>query len=358
MAMTTYGDISPAVSASAAVTMLKRAVPVMPLERFAQTVVLDQNDTKVKKFRRYYLVGATGAGGSAQATGLGTPAYGLPTATTPLVEGVTPAGRKLTNQDYTATLEQFGDWAELSDVIMDTHTDPILNVTMELLGESFGLTLEQLRFNKVKAGTQVAYPGSATSRATVASTISLQMQRRITTALNRQMASKFTEILGSTTSYGKQNVEASYFAVAHPDLETAIRSVTDAGGNNVFIPVAKYGNPGSAVEGEIGSIEQVRYVLSTVIEPWIDSGAAIGSTGLRSTSGTLIDVYPILYFARDAWATVALRGANSVRPMVVNPKASNGDPLGQRGSVGVKTYHTSIILNDMHLVRFEVGAPN
>jgi N4-gp56 family major capsid protein len=41
--------------------------------------------------------------------------------------------------------------------------------------------------------------------------------------------------------------------------------------------------------------------------------------------------------------------------MVVNPKASDSDPLAQRGHVGWKGYSATIILNDFWMVRLEVA---
>jgi N4-gp56 family major capsid protein len=65
--MLNYGDISPAVAAYSIVRMLKRAMPYLQLEKFGQTYPLPTNSTQTAKFRRYFLVGATGTAGSARA---------------------------------------------------------------------------------------------------------------------------------------------------------------------------------------------------------------------------------------------------------------------------------------------------
>ena len=77
---------------------------------------------------------------------------------------------------------------------------------------------------------------------------------------------------------------------------------------------------------------------------------------MRSTSGTLADVYPIIYIARDAYGIVPLKGKDSITPMVVNPKPAAGDPLAQRGTVGWKAWQSALILQDAFLVRAEVAA--
>jgi N4-gp56 family major capsid protein len=337
-----YGDISPAVAAYSVVRMLKRAMPLLQLERFGQTYPLPTNSTQTAKFRRYYLSGATGAAGSSSGN------FSVPTAITPLVEGVTPSGNTLANQDYTVSLAQYGDYITITDVVMDTHTDNVLGEATDILGEQAAVTVETLRFNVLKAGTNVFYANNVAGRSSVVAAISQADQRRVTTALNRQNAKKITNVVASTPDYNTKSVEAAYMAVCHPDCESDLRNITG------FKPVADYGPHTSPMEGEIGSFEQVRYLASTVIAPFADAGGAKGA--MRSTSGTSADVYPILYFARDAFGIVPLKGKSSMTPMVVNPKPAPGDPLAQRGTVGWKLWTATVILQELFMARLEVAA--
>lgn len=344
MNVTSYGDISPAVAAYSVVRMLKRAMPYLHLEKFGQTYPLPTNSTQTAKFRRYFL---TGAGGSAGTTTPGSNFY-IPVAITPLVEGVTPTGSKLANQDYTVTLAQYGDFVTITDVIEDTHTDSVLQQATDILGEQAALTVETLRYNVLKAGTNVFYGTSVAGRSSVVNAITLADQRRVSTALNRQNAKKITQVVASTADYNTKSVEAAYMAVCHPDLETDIRSMSG------FKPVADYGPHTTPFEGEIGSVEQVRYLTSTVMAPFADAGGAKGV--MRSTGGTNADVYPVLYFGRDAFGIVPLKGKSAMTPMVVNPKPAPGDPLGQRGTVGWKLWTSTVILQEAFMARLEVAA--
>jgi N4-gp56 family major capsid protein len=340
--MLQYGDISPAVAAYSIVRMLKRAMPYLQLEKFGQTYPLPTNSTQTAKFRRYFLVGATGSAGS------GSGVYNYPVAITPLVEGVTPAGNSISNQDYSVQLSQYGDFVTITDVILDTHTDSVLQETTDILGEQAALTVETLRFNVLKAGTNVFYANNVGGRSSVVASIAVADQRRVTTALNRQNAKKITSVVGSNADYGTKSVEAAYMAVCHPDLESDLRNMTG------FKPVADYGPHTSPFEGEIGSFEQVRYLTSTVIAPFADAGGAKGA--MRSTSGTSADVYPILFFGRDAFGIVPLKGKSAMTPMVVNPKPAPGDPLAQRGTVGWKLWTATVILQDAFMARLECAA--
>ena len=353
-AITTYGDISPAVAAYSVVRMLKRAMPYLHLEKFGQTYPLPTNSTQTAKFRRYYLLGATGTAGpdGGGTNGAGT-AFNIPVAITPLVEGVTPSGSMVANQDYTVQLAQYGDYVTITDVIEDTHTDPVLQQMTDILGEQAAVTVETLRFNTLKAGTNVWFANLVSGRSGVITAITLTDQRRVTTGLNRQNARKISTVVASNPDFNTKSVEAAYMAVCHPDLESDIRNMTG------FIPVASYGPHTSPFEGEIGSVEQVRYLTSTIMLPFINAGGTTGAgTTFRSTGGSNDDVYPILIFGRDAFGIVPLKGKSSMTPMVVNPKPAAGDPLAQRATIGWKLWTSTVILQDAFMARLEVACSN
>jgi N4-gp56 family major capsid protein len=343
--VTTYGDISPRTAAYAVTQFLKRGMPYMVLEKFGQTYVLPTNKSQTAKFRRYFLAGATGSAGLVH-TGTAINPFNTPVSITPLTEGVTPAGRKLSNQDYSVTLSQYGDFVTITDVVMDTHEDPILNQMTEVLGESAAQTIEVTRFNVLKAGLNVFYANGG-ARSAVNTTISLAMQRGVTTALLRQNAKRITNVVKSTPDYRTEPVEAAFIGLHHPDLDSDIRNMTG------YINPKQYGTV-TPFENETGSVEMVRYLNSTIFVPFADAGGTKGA--MRSTSGVNADVYPVLYLARDAYGIVPLKGASALTPMVVNPKPVAGDPLGQRGTVGWKCMTACVILNDAWMARLEVAA--
>jgi N4-gp56 family major capsid protein len=347
MAATThYGDISPRVAAYAVSQLLKRGMPYLILEKFGQTYPIPTNSTKVAKFRRYFLVGSTGAAGE------GNPANPFVTALsiTPLTEGVTPSGKALTNQDYTVTLVQYGDYVTITDIVLDTAEDGVLQQATEVLGESAAQTIETIRYNILKAGLNVFW-SNGTVRTSVNTPITLALQRKVTTALTRQNAKRLTTIVKSTPDFRTEPIEAAFIGLVHPDMETDIRSMSG------FIPTKQYGTV-TPWENEIGSVETVRYLQSTIFAPFPDAGGAYAGSGtaMRSTSGTNADVYPVLYLGRDAYGIVPLKGKDSLVPMVVNPKPAAGDPLGQRGTVGWKAMTTAVILNDAWMARLECAA--
>lgn len=127
-----------------------------------------------------------------------------------------------------------------------------------------------------------------------------------------------------------------------------------------FVPVEKYGSY-KPMDGEIGSVEGVRYCCTTVIDPWLDGGAApTAGTPVESNAGACADVYPVLYFGKNAFGTIPFArssgGASPITPMVLNPGIPRGgDPLAQRGTIGWKAYHSAVILYDFYMARCEVA---
>src|SRR5690606_38980029 len=129
-------------------------------------------------------------------------------------------------------------------------------------------------------------------------------QRAVTRALKRQKAMKITSILDGSVNFKTTPVEAAYIAVHHTDVEQDVRNLAG------FTPVAEYGSRKPVSEYELGTVEDVRYICSPDLDPFADEGGAFGGSGTNmvSTSGTNADVYPVLYFGKEAYGTVALRG--------------------------------------------------
>ncbi|MDR2076901.1 MAG: N4-gp56 family major capsid protein [Desulfovibrio sp.] len=329
MPVTTYGDISPRTAAKASKQLLKRGDELMVLERYGQSKPLGAHETKSISFRLYDALS------------------NLPKV---LTEGVTPASSPLTKQDIVVTLVQYGDYIELTDIVLDTHEDPVLQESIDICGQQAAEMLEIVRFGAIIGGTNVFYAGGVAARANVIGTMTKGLQRKVTTALRKQRAKPVTRIVKSTPSWGTQAIQPAYIAIIPVELGSVIRDMPG------FSPAETYGTA-TPMPGEIGKVEAVRYVESNLIPTYPDSGATVGSSGMQSTTGTRVDVFPILIFGQDSFGTVPFKGKNGVTVMVRNPKPDSADPLAQRGSVGWKALHAALILNEAWIARVEVAVP-
>ena len=329
MAITNYGDVTHRIGMYAAVKMLKHAEPILVLEKFAQPRPMPQNKGLVIKFRKP------------------TP---FAVSTTALTEGVRPSSQQMTYSDRTATLAQYGAWVELTDVIADTHEDPVLNDTSMLCGEQAAETREILNWNIITGGTNATMASGVANRAAVTSPISLNDVRSVVRKLRLNRAKPVTKILSGSVDVGTKPVDGGYIAFGHTDIEADLRALA------TFTPVAEYGSRQPLCDQESGSLENIRFVLSPLFSSVINAGGAKGSGASERVSdgGTSCDVYRTVVVGAEAWGTVPLKGKESIVPMVLNPGTPRGgDELGQRGSVAWKTWHTGLILNEAWMNRIE-----
>lgn len=325
MSVTKYGDINQRTAAYATAKMLNHAKPVFVLQAFGESKPMPKNKADNMKFRR---------------------SIPFPAATIPLVEGVTPTAQKMAYEDVSVAMKQYGATVIITDVVSDLAEDPVMMDASELLGEQAGATIEALTYGVVKAGTSVFYANGAV-RTAVNTAITLNKQRAVTRYLKAQKAMKISKVLAPSVNYATRAVEAAYVAVSHTDVESDIRNLAG------FTKTADYGSRQTISEYEIGSVEDVRYILSPDLAPFPNAGGA--TAGFVSTSGTSADVYPVLFFGKEAFGLVPLKGAESITPMVVNMKPSSSDPLAQRGYVSFKTYFAAVILNQTWMSRLEVA---
>lgn len=331
MPITKYGDISPRTAAYASAEMLKRAQPYLGLQQFGQVKPIPGNSSTSVKFRRY---------------------NALALATTALTEGVTPNGSALTSTDVTINLAQYGDFITLTDVVADTHEDPVFKEAQVIIGEQAAQTVETLLYNVVKGGTTDYLAGGVAARTDIATTVSETDLRACIRHLKRQNTMFITQKLSSSTAFNTESVPPSFIAFIHPDLEPAIRALQG------FKDVVDYGSM-TPYEFEIGSFECIRFIQSTIISPFLAGGALVAAApGMESAAGVRADVYPMIIFGKDAFAITPLKGKNAITPMVLNPGTPReGDPLGQRGYIGWKTWFAAGILNDNWMIRYECAAP-
>jgi len=193
---------------------------------------------------------------------------------------------------------------------------------------------------------------NGTARTDVNTPISLSKQRAVVRALKAQKAMKHSRILDGSINFQTKPIEAAYIAVHHTDVEQDIRDMAG------FVPLSEYGSRKPISDYELGSVEDVRYICSPDLDPIVDAGGAFGGSGTNmvSTSGTSADVYPVLYLGKEAYGLVPLRGQGAISPTILRPGVkSKSDPLGQRGYVGWKAWHLSLILNQVWMARLEVA---
>lgn len=330
-----YGDLGVVAGVHAEKRMLEHAEPILVLNKLGDHKPMPKNASKVIRFRR---------------------PIPLPLATTPVTEGVRPAGTNFRYDRFNATLQQYGAWMPITDVVHDLHEDPVGSDMARMAGEQAAETVEMIAYGEVIGGTNVIY-GNGSARTAVNTPLTLALVRRASRALLSNRAKRITSILSGSVMINTTPVEAAFVAICHTDIIASVRNMKG------FTPVAEYGSRKVICPEEVGSVEDVRFIASPLFNPWADAGGAKGTDAAEaiSTTGTSADVYPVIFMGQHAFGHIALKGnkeaGGAIKPMVRNPGSpSHGDEMGQNGSVAWKTYYTAKILNDLWMVRVEVAA--
>lgn len=319
------GVIQPALQVYYDRNLLDRAIPADIHGRFGQVRPIATRSGNQIKFRRY---------------------ESLTPATQPLVEGVTPSGSSITTTDVVATLAQYGDYINITDMVDLTNQDAVLTEAGMVLGEQAGVTVDQIRRDVLAAGTNVLYTNGVARNTlnTVLSGVSLRTAIRF---LGRQNGKYLRNIIKADGDIGTQGIRSSYIGLIHPDTEAQIESIPG------YIPVTEYSDAMKAEDDECGSYRNIRFFRSTNAKVFASLGAAIGTDGMITTNGTSNDVYATLIIAANAYGVVPLAGQalqNIIKPI---GSAGAADPLNQRATSGWKAITTTQILNQTWLVRIE-----
>lgn len=321
MGNTTTVQIPAEVSAFYDRTLLFRAVPLFVHTRWAQVrdIPRKAGSGGIIKFRRY---------------------GNLTAATTALSEGITPSGSSLSVTDITATVGQYGDFVTITDVVDYESQDPVLMETAEILGDQMGDTLDQLTRNVIAAGTNVYYGGTgntATGDVAAGDNITAALILKAVRLLKNNKARRVNRMVEATTGYNTVPLNSSFIGIVHPNTTYDLKGLTSTG----WVPVEKYASQKTVMEGEVGAIDEVRFVESTNAK--VLTGQGTGA----------VDVYATLIFGQEAYGVSRISGEavkNIVKPL---GSAGTADPLDQRSTSGWKATFVAKILNDAFLVRLE-----
>ena len=318
MANTTMTQVPAGIAAFYDKNLLMRAVPFFVHDKFGQAKSLPNKSSETIKFRRY---------------------SNLAAATTPLTEGVTPAGSQLAVTDITAKVVQYGDFVTLTDKIAMHVEDNVVMEATDILGDQAGLTLDTVWRDAIvpniaNANIYTVAGAATTEDALVAADIITAgaLDKSILT-LKKNLAKKFTSIITGSDKVGTSPVRAGYMAIVHPDVVYDLENVTG------YKNVSEYASQGDVQEGEVGSYKDIRFIEATQGYINTDGGAAA------------VDTYHTPVFGKEAYGVVSLRGKGKFETFV-KPLGSAGtaDPIDQRSTVGWKASTVAKILNDAFMV--------
>jgi len=322
--------------------ILAHAVPLEVLGKTGRQIPMPRNSSDTYVARRWLPYGATATNATTMnayfQSGTGDRGNTI-TQAHQIQEGVTPAPDSIVPLDITVVVQQFGCLYGFTDKTYDLYEDDIPKAMIEQIGERVTFVNEMIIWGALRGCTNAYYGGAGTSIATVAGGLTLGMVRKIAKNLQANHGKPVNKVLKSGPNFGTDGVAEGYTVYCHTDLEPDIRDLPN------FVPAESYAS-GTPQAYEVGKCERFRFITSPDLPSIQDAGAAIGATGLYSTTGVSLDVYPFIVTAQDAWGQVAVRGKDSLDPTFLPPgEKSKSDPMGQRGYAGTIWWKAVMIEN-------------
>ena len=301
-------DLSPEMKTYYKKRLLDNAEPNLVHDQFADKYPIPKNGGKTIEFRKYSPLGK---------------------ATTPITEGVTPNGNKLNVTAITATISQYGDWIQLSDLLDMTAIDNNVVQSTKLLGSQAGRTLDTVSREVLAGGTNVIYAPKVSGGAETAVTSRAGLDA--TSKINVDVIYKAARALKTMNA---DKIGDSFVAIVHPDVAYDLMRCEE------WVEVHKYAAPENIYQGEIGKIGGVRFVESTEAKIWTGDGCPSG-----------LAVYGTIVLGAHAYGVTEVEGGGLQH--IVKQLGYGEDPLNQRSSCGWKATRVAKRLVEEYMVRIE-----
>ena len=234
------------------------------------------------------------------------------------VEGVANGPEEMAIGYQTLTVAQRMRSVRLTDVLMDESPHELVSVASERVARNAAAVADYVIATAAAAITGTNFADGVANRAA------------LTTGgvLNRDEVAKIVAELKAN------NVptfpDGMYRAIVHPNVVYDLQSDTSAGG---WIETAKYASPGNLLNGEVGSILGVRFIMSNV-------GTHVGNS---EGAGSAFAVYRN-YFFGPSW--FAFGDLQSIRSYFVAPGGDHDDPAAQAAIIAWKGMYGVEVLGD------------
>lgn len=311
MAQTTTTQVSAAVSTYYDRLLLQRAKPYLIHGLAAQHRNLKRKSGNQIKFRRYSALSA---------------------ATTPLTEGITPASDQLAVTDITATIDQYGSYVEITDVVDLTTEDAVITETVELQGEQIGLTFDNIVRDILSSTASATNASNGSNGNTPTEITKADIDSEVKT-LRGNNALYLTQLIPAGGGQGTVPVGPCYLGLCDVDI------VDDLNGLSNFIFPEEYGNRGAIMEMEEGTTGKVRWFTSS-------EGKATSESPVQ---------YHCFIIGKNAYAETELEGGSAQTIIKAFGSGGTSDPLDQRSTVGKVSAHVKPNLIDLEAYGVSYG---
>lgn len=253
----------------------------------------------------------------------------LSAATTALTEGTAPTANALSISTESFSATQIGNTIEISDLAALQSPHNLAAIAAERLADNAAKTQDILVREILAAGASVFYGGTATSRATVASS------HVLTGALVKRLVEELQAANVPTFGNGR------YRAIIHPRQAGDLQRDTSTAG---YVDIFK-------ANEQATNLTELRTAAYAGVDFIITANAKVFATAGVSSA----NVFAALFLGPEAYAVNDLQTLNSY---LVPAGGDHSDPIAQKAIVGWKMAFGSKLLTGpgAKLFRLETGA--
>jgi N4-gp56 family major capsid protein len=269
------------------------------------------------------------------------------------------------------SIHKFGFFTEFTQESMDFDSDDELmsHLSRELLNGATQLTEAVLQKDLLSSAGVILYAGSAVSNGTVsgegagAAIVSYANLMRLDQILTDNRTPKQTTVITGSRLIDTKTIPAARVMFVGSELVPLLKGMKDLFNNQAFIPIQQYGDAGTILNGEIGTIDAFRFVQVPEMLSWAGVGANVGTNpGYRATSGKY-DVFPMLVLGDDSWSTIGFQTDgktvkfNVMTKMPGKESADRNDPYGETGFSSIKWYYGILVKRPERIGLIKCVAP-
>ena len=197
----------------------------------------------------------------------------------------------------------------------------------------------------------VKFAGDATTTATLnaGDIVSYSDLMHLSIQLDQNRTPKATTIITGSRMVDTRTIDAARFMFIGSELLPTLKAMKDLHNNPAFIHTYQYGDAVTPITGEVGSIDQFRFVVVPEMMKWANAGA-LAADATYYAGDSRYDVFPMLCIGDASFTTIGFNtDGKSVKfktytKMPGEETADRNDPYGEMGFSSIKWYYGFMIL--------------
>jgi N4-gp56 family major capsid protein len=176
---------------------------------------------------------------------------------------------------------------------------------------------------------------------------------RLSAILTDNRTPKQTKVITGSRMIDTKTISAGRVMYIGSELVPVVKAMTDLFGNPAFIPVQQYGDAGTILNGEIGSVDEFRILQVPEMLHWAGAGAVVTDNPgyMTETVGgqERYNIYPMLVIGDDSFVTIGFQTDGKTVKFSVMTKmpgketADRNDPYGETGFSSIKWYYGILV---------------